>query len=159
LKLAVIAVGSLKERHFRDACAEYMKRMAVMRPVEIVEVPEEPIANKGSPESVARALEQESRRILGRLRPDDTAVALTPDGEARDSGAFAKMLDPMADPECKRMVFIIGSSHGLGGATYARCRLKLSLGPMTFPHQLARVMLLEQIYRAQMILLGRAYHK
>ena len=159
MKLAVIAVGSLKEKHYRDACAEYGKRMAVMRPVELIEVPEAPVFDEDSPGLVEKALEQESQRILGRLRPEDTAIALAPDGDTRDSVAFARMIDPMADPECKRRVFIIGSSHGLGKATYARCQRKLSFGPMTFPHQLARVMLLEQIYRGQMILLGRAYHK
>jgi 23S rRNA (pseudouridine1915-N3)-methyltransferase len=159
LRLAVIAVGNLKEKYYREACAEYCKRMSAMRPVGVVEVSDEPVADENSAALVERALEREARRILGRLHPEDIAVALTPDGDARDSWEFARMIDPSANPECKRMVFIIGSSHGLGKAVYERCRRKLSFGPMTFPHQLARVMLLEQIYRGQMILLGRAYHK
>ncbi|MDR0468646.1 MAG: 23S rRNA (pseudouridine(1915)-N(3))-methyltransferase RlmH [Peptococcaceae bacterium] len=159
MKLAVIAVGSLKEKYYREACAEYSKRMTIMRPIEVIEVSEEPVADEDSLALVERALEREGRRIIGRLHQEDLAIALTPDGDSLDSGEFARMIDPSRNPECKRMVFIIGSSHGLGKAVYERCRRKLSFGPMTFPHQLARVMLLEQIYRGQMIQLGRAYHK
>ena len=159
MKLAVVAVGNLKERYFREACAEYCKRMTVMRPVEVIEVPEEPIADEGTPALIARALEREGQRILGLLRPGDVPVALAPDGGTMDSPAFAEFIGPSAGLEGKRLVFIIGSSHGLGPAVYEKCRRKLSLGPMTYPHQLVRVMLLEQIYRGQMIGLGRSYHK
>ena len=159
MKLAIIAVGNLREKHFLDACAEYRKRMGVMQPVEVVEVPEEAIADEGSPTLVEKALEKEAQRILGFLRPGDTAIALTPEGVMVDSVHFAKVIDPSANPDHKRMVFIIGSSHGLGRTVYDKCDRKLSLSPMTYPHQLARVMLLEQLYRGQMILRGRAYHK
>jgi len=159
LKLAVIAVGNLKERHYREACAAYSKRMSVMQPVEIIELEEEFIASEENSSLVERALERESKRILSRLRPDDLTVALTPEGKTMDSPAFARVIDPAANPDRKRCVFIIGSSHGLGPAVYANCQWKLSFGPMTFPHQLARVMLLEQLYRGQMILRGSSYHK
>jgi 23S rRNA (pseudouridine1915-N3)-methyltransferase len=159
LKLALIAVGGLKEKYFREACAEYSKRMSAMRPVEIIELEEEYIAAEGDPAIVGKALEREGRRILGRLRPEDWAAALTPGGKAMDSAAFARAIDPSAYPDRKRCVFIIGSSHGLAQAVYDRCQWHLSFGPMTFPHQLARVMLLEQLYRGQMILRGSAYHK
>ena len=159
MKLAIIAVGNLKERHYREACAEYVKRMTAMMPVEVVEIDEAYIADEESPSLVERALAQEGQRILSRLRPDDKAVALSPEGKAMDSPGFADLIDPKGNPEWKRCVFVIGSSHGLGAAVYARCGLRLSFGPMTFPHQLARVMLLEQIYRGQMILRGSAYHK
>ena len=159
MKLAVIAVGNLREKHFRDACAEYRKRMGVMQPVEMIEIPEEAIVDEGTHAIVEKALEKEGRQILHHLRPGDAVVAMTPEGGMMDSPGFAKMIDPSANPEHKRMTFIIGSSHGLTRAVYDKCDRKLSLGPMTFPHQLARVMLLEQIYRGQMILRGRAYHK
>ena len=159
MKLAIVAVGRMKEKHYLDACAEYAKRLSAMQPVEIIELEEVYIAAEGDAHAVGKALEQEGRRILGRLRPDDLAVALTPEGRAMDSVAFASAIDASAHPDRKRCVFIIGSSHGLGQAVYARCQWKLGFGPMTFPHQLARVMLMEQIYRAQMIRRGAAYHK
>ena len=159
MKLAVIAVGSLREKHYREACAEYAKRIAALRPVEIIELEEEYIADEGSASAVEKALEREGKRILNRLRPGDLAVALTAGGKAMGSVEFARAVDPTAHPDHKRCVFIIGSSHGLARAVYDRCPWKLSFGPMTFPHQLARVMLFEQLYRGQMILQGSAYHK
>ena len=159
MKLAVIAVGGLKEKYYREACGAFIKRMSVMRPVEMIEVEEEPVIDEGIPSYVEKAMERESRRVLNQLRPDDQAVAMAPGGHAMDSVAFARVIDPSANPDVKRCVFILGSSHGLGQAIYARCKQCLSFGPMTFPHQLARVMLLEQLYRGQMILRGSAYHK
>jgi 23S rRNA (pseudouridine1915-N3)-methyltransferase len=159
MKLAVVAVGSLKDKYYREACAEYGKRMTVMRPVEMLEVAEELVADEKSPSLVANALAREGRRILSILRTGDVPVALSPDGKLMDSVDFAAMIDPPVNAEYKRMVFIIGSSHGLSPEVYQSCRPCLSLGPMTFPHQLARVMLLEQIYRGQMINANRAYHK
>ena len=159
LRLAVVAVGSLKEKHYREACAEYVKRLKLLRAVELIEIKEEPLVDEGQPALREKALEAEAKRILGRLDKDDVAVALAPNGKMMDSTEFARMIDPTASPEIRRMVFIIGSSHGLGREVYTHCRWSLSFGPMTFPHQLARVMLLEQIYRAEMILRGRAYHK
>ena len=159
MKLAIIAMGGIKEKYFGDACAEYGKRMAIMRPVEVIELKEEPISDERTASLVEAALAQESRRILERLRPEDMTAALTPEGKMMDSVSFARTIDPSANPGCKRMVYIIGSSHGLGQAVYERCHLKLSFGPMTFPHQLVRVMLLEQLYRGQMILSARQYHK
>ena len=159
MKLAVIAVGSLKEKYYKEACGEYLKRMTAMQPVEMLEIPEERIADEKDSSQVARALEIEGRHILSRLRAGDSPVALTPDGFMMDSIEFAGMIDTRADLEYKRLVFIIGSSHGLSQDVYHHCIRKLSLGCMTFPHQLTRVMLLEQIYRGQMIAAGRTYHK
>ena len=159
LKLAVLAIGKIKERHYQDACTMYIKRMQVMQPVEVQELPEEPIPQERNQSLVDRALEREGRRILACLRKDDIAVAMTPRGECLDSVAFAAKLNPLPGSEAKRLVFILGSSHGLSDDVYAHCQWELSFGPMTFPHQLARVMLLEQLYRGQMILRGSAYHK
>jgi 23S rRNA (pseudouridine1915-N3)-methyltransferase len=159
LKLAVIAVGTLKERYYREACAEYLKRMRVMRPVEVIEIPEETLKDEATPALVEQALEREGQRILSRLRPDDLVTALSPAGQTMDSAAFARAISPADSTAGKRCVFIIGSSHGLAAQVYAKSGRQLSFGPMTFPHQLARLMLLEQIYRGQMIALRRAYHK
>ncbi len=159
MKLTIIAVGTLKEKYYREACAEYLKRMTVMRPVEMVEIAEETLKAEAVPALVEQALAREGQRILSRIRNDDLVVALSPAGKTMDSPAFSLAIDPAASPESKRMVFVIGSSHGLSSEVYARSRWLLSLGPMTFPHQLARVLLLEQLYRGQMIAQGRTYHK
>ena len=159
MKLMVVAVGTLKDKHYRDACAEYQKRMQPMRPVDVIALREEPLAEDAAPAAAQKALEREGARILGALQPDDTVVALSPDGRQLDSEAFAAAIGPAAYPGSKRLVFVLGSSHGLCPAVYARCHWRLSFGLMTFPRQLALVILLEQIYRGQMITLGRAYHK
>ena len=159
MKLAIIAIGGMRERHYREACIEYLRRMRMMQPVEIIELPEEYIAEERNPALVERALEREGRRILGCLRRGDVAVALTPRGKTMDSETFAEKLNPPSSEEGTRLVFIIGGSHGLGAEVYAHCQWELSFGPMTFPRQLARLMLLEQLYRGQMILRGSAYHK
>ena len=159
MKLAVIAIGSLKERYYREACAEYLKRMSGMQPVDVIELREEFIAAEKEPSAVERALEKEGKRILSRLHTEDLVVALASGGTTMDSVAFAGMIDPSVHQDKKRCVFIIGSSHGLGQPVFDKCDRKLSFGPMTFPHELARVMLLEQLYRGQMIRRGSAYHK
>ena len=161
MKLAVIAVGKLKEKYFRDACAEYIKRMSAMTPVEIIEIEEEHLSAKDerNPVMVERSLEREGRRILNRLWEDDLTIALAVEGRTVTSEELARMIEPAINPPFKRCIFIIGSSHGLAPAVYAGCRMKISFGSMTFPHQLARVILLEQIYRGQMILRGSDYHK
>ena len=162
MKLVVVAVGRLREKNYADACAAYCKRMATMLPVEVVEVEEAPIADEGDPVAVGRALDIEGRRIQRCLREGDLVIALAPDGKTMDSVAFSRAIlspDPLRPADQKRCVFIVGSSHGLAPAVYARAQWKLSFGPMTFPHQLARLMLLEQLYRAQMIGRGAAYHK
>jgi 23S rRNA (pseudouridine1915-N3)-methyltransferase len=159
LKLAVIAVGALKEGYYREACAEYLKRMKVMRPVEVIEIAEEPLKPEAAPALIEQALEREGRRIVSRLRPDDMVTALSPAGKTMDSQAFAQAINPADGGPGGRLVFVIGSSHGLGEQVYARSSWQLSFGPMTFPHQLARLLLLEQLYRGQMIANNRAYHK
>ena len=159
MKLAIIAVGSVKDRNLREACGEYLKRMNTMQPVEIIEIAEDYIPDERNRASVMRALEREGKRVLSCLRRGDVAVAMTPRGNLMDSLTFSNMLDPSSGIEGTRLVFIIGSSYGLGPEVYAHCQWELSMGPMTFPHQLARLMLLEQIYWGQMILRGSAYHK
>ena len=159
MKLAVIALGTLKENYFRDACTEYLKRLTTMIPVAIEEIREETPVSEDSAALIAKALEKEGQRILERLREGDSVAALTPQGRLLDSQEFAQRLDFSLQHSVKRLVFVIGSSHGLAPAVMARSDWQLSFGPMTFPHQLARVMLLEQIYRGQMILAGRRYHK
>jgi 23S rRNA (pseudouridine1915-N3)-methyltransferase len=159
LKVAIIAVGSVKEKYFIDACDAYLKRLAPISPLEMITIKEEFIADERDGALIRKALQAEGQRIIARLSLEDEAVAMTPDGEPIDSQAFARLIDPLIYPGVKRLVFIIGSSHGLSPEVYSGCGRKLSFGPMTYPHQLARLMLIEQIYRARMIQRGRPYHK
>ena len=164
MKLAIIVVGNTKESYFREAAEEYIKRLRTMEPVEVVRVPVSNVADEAAPGAVEKALEQEGQRILKALRDDDLAVALAWDGKSLDSVEFSRFISGQqpsgqAVDDSKRLVFIIGSSQGLSPAVFARCQVKLSLSPLTFPHQLALIVLLEQIYRGQMIAKGRSYHK
>ena len=158
MKVVILSVGNVREPHYQAACQEYSKRLRPVLPVEVMEIPEEPLRETNAV-MIQRALAREGQGILRKLKPDDVFVPLSPDGRQMDSPTFANLFAPEMQPQTKRLVFAIGSSHGLDDAVLARGQWCLSFGAMTFPHQLARVMLLEQIYRAAMILAGRPYHK
>ncbi len=147
----ILCVGKLKEDWQRAACAEYIKRLSRYEPAQIVEVPD-------LPESDPRAVEREGAALLARLRPGDFPVALCVDGEPLTSPAFARALGEWRSAG-KRACFLIGGSLGLSGAAVSRSKARISLSPLTFPHALARVVLLEQLYRAHKILSGERYHK
>lgn len=159
MKILIIAVGTLKEKYLRDACAEYVKRLGPLVRLEIVEIREEALEDKGNPALVQKILEGEGARILKRIPDHAQVIPLALEGRQLDSESFAACLDPAANPSVKDVVFIIGGSHGLSKEVLRQAGWCLNFGPMTFPHQLVRVMLLEQIYRAHMILAGRTYHK
>lgn len=159
MKIVVLAVGTLKEKFYREACGEYLKRLSSMVRLEMVEINEETIETKGNAALIQRVLEREGQRILKRIPDDAAVVPLALNGKQMASTTFAGILDPANYSRSNTLVFIIGGSHGLAEVVYERADWSLNFGPMTFPHQLARVMLLEQIYRGQMILAGRTYHK
>ena len=158
MNIAVIGVGKLRERCWRDAADEYIKRLSRYARIEEIEVNDLPEPQNSSPAIQAQLCRREGEAILGKIRPDDTVVALCIDGQALDSVRFSKRLTALGDSG-KRVVFVIGGSLGLSPEVVARAQLKLSFSPMTFPHQLARVMLLEQLYRACKIAAGERYHK
>lgn len=159
MKIQLVAVGTLKEAFYRQASQEYLKRLRPMTRIEVAEIPEAGIETKGQEGLIRKALEKEGEAILKRINPDAWVCVLSPEGRTMDSSAFSQLLSPHQNPPIAELVFVIGGSHGLDPRVYDRAALKLSFGPMTFPHQLARVMLLEQIYRGMMILAGRPYHK
>ncbi len=159
MKISVIAVGNLREKFYQEACAEYLKRLKPMAALEMIEIPEENLSGEDSPALIHRALDREGKKIIKRIPCRAAAVPLALAGRQLDSVAFAGELDPAKNLGRQQIVFIIGSSHGLSPQVYQRADWRLSFGPMTFPHQLARLMLLEQIYRAEMILARRSYHK
>jgi 23S rRNA (pseudouridine1915-N3)-methyltransferase len=151
--LTVLCVGKLREGFWRDAEAEYRKRLTrYTTQIEVVEVSEEP-----TPEN---AREREGERLLTRLPERACVVALDSQGKSLDSVEFAVWLDrKLAEGVASEFVFVIGGSEGLSDAVRERAHLVLAFGKMTFPHQMMRVILLEQLYRAAKINRGEAYHK
>ena len=158
MSMALICMGRLKEKYWRDAAAEYEKRLTRYTKFETIELPDLPEPQNSSPAIEMQIKEKEGAAILSKLRSDDTVVALCIDGKQLDSVQLSKKLMQLQDSG-KRVVFVIGGSLGLSDAVVARANVKLSFSPMTFPHQLARIMLLEQVYRACKIAAGERYHK
>ena len=158
LNVLIIGVGRLKERWERDACAEYMKRLKRFCALEIRELDDQPEPDKPSDLLNKRVMEREGQAILACVRPNDRVVALCIDGKSYDSVQFAgKMADWSMDG--RRLVLVIGGSLGLSQAVIDRADEKLSFSKFTFPHQLMRVILLEQVYRAFKIGANERYHK
>lgn len=149
--ICVVCVGRLREGYWREAAAEYIKRLSRYTKLEMIELDD-------LPEDDARTLKREGEAILARIRPDDYVTALCIEGEMTDSVALSAFFRARAMAG-GRVVFVIGGSLGLSEAVTRRADTKLSMSRMTFPHQLARVMLLEQIYRAHKINAGERYHK
>ena len=158
MNMALICMGKLKEKYWRDAAAEYEKRLSRFGKWETIELPDLPEPSNSSPAIEEQIKKKEGEAILAKLRDNDIVVCLCIDGKQLDSVQLSKKLTELADTG-RRVVFIIGGSLGLSQAVVARAQLKLSFSPMTFPHQLARIMLLEQTYRALKIAAGERYHK
>ena len=158
--IKIVAVGKIKEKFYKDAIGEYEKRMKAYNKVKIVEV-----ADKKAPESLSeKEVEQvksaEGERILSKIKDDSFVVTLEIKGKGLDSIGFAKLIqDEMIDGFGRDMVFVIGGSNGLGENVLKRSNYKISFGKMTYPHQLMRVILMEQIYRAYRIINKEPYHK
>lgn len=159
MSMSIIAVGRMKEKPYRAMADEYLKRLSRYGRVEEIELPDlpEPANASAAQEEQIRAREGES--ILGRIRPGDYVIALTIPGRQWDSPGLSRHLDGLMTRGASNIVFVIGGSLGLHERVIARADEQLSMSPMTFPHQLARVMLLEQLYRAMKIRAGERYHK
>lgn len=157
--IRILCTGKLKEAYFAAACAEYVKRLSRYTQLEIVECADEKAPEELSDAMRAQVKNAESARVLAHLGDADYAVALTPGGKKLSSEAFAAMLDGLMTSGRSRVAFMIGGSLGLSDEALARADMKLSFSDMTFPHQLFRIMLLEQIYRAFRIIRGEPYHK
>lgn len=155
---AIVCVGRLREKYYADAAQEYLKRLSRFGKMDMVELPDLPEPPNASPAQQAQVMEKEGAAILSRIRPGDHVIALCIDGPQLTSQAFARHM-AQNDMRGGRQVFIIGGSLGLSPAVIARADETLSLSQMTFPHQLARVLLLEQLYRACKINAGERYHK
>lgn len=155
---ALICVGRLKERYWREAAAEYEKRLTRFGRFETIELPDLPEPANSSPAIERQIRQKEGEAILAKIREDDVLIALCIEGKQLDSVQLSQKLGELS-ASGRRVVFVIGGSLGLSEAVVSRAQMKLSFSPMTFPHQLARVMLLEQTYRAMKIAAGERYHK
>ena len=151
-------MGRLKEAYWRDACGEYLKRLSRYGKPELVEVDDLPEPEHASDVDRQKIMQKEGEALLKRIRPGDYVVALCIDAPQLTSEGLADLLKDR-DLQGGRTVFVIGGSLGLSPQVIARADRKLSMSKLTFPHQLARVMLLEQLYRARKILAGERYHK
>ena len=158
-KVTVLCVGKLKEKFYMDAAAEYAKRLSRFCKLELVELPEERLPEDPSPAQIEAALLKESASIRAKLPSGAALIALCVEGELRSSEALARQMAAWASQGVGQLVFLIGGSFGLHPSIKAEARLRLSMSPMAFPHHLARVMVLEQIYRAYQINAGTKYHK
>lgn len=158
--ITLIAVGKLNAAYFRAAAAEYEKRLTAFCSLHLVELPEETVSEKNaSPAVIAKALEKEGRAILAAVPKGAAIAALCIEGTQLSSEELSAYLVQKAGSGAGSVAFVIGSSHGLAPGVKAAAEKKLSMSRMTFPHQLARVMLLEQLYRAFSIAAGGKYHK
>ena len=154
----ILCVGRLKEDYWRRACAEYLKRLTRYGKPELIEVDDLPEPEHASDADRLKIKQKEGEALLKRLRPNDYVVAMCIDAPQLTSEGLADLLHAR-DQAGGRTVFVIGGSLGLSDPVIARADRRLSMSKMTFPHQLARVMLLEQLYRARKILAGEKYHK
>lgn len=156
---AILCIGKLKESYWKAATDEYAKRLRRFGALEIIECPDLPEPKKPSKADIERILRQEGLSILSQIKPRDHVIALCVGGKAMDSISFSLHIQTLEESGVARAVFVIGGSNGLSPEILQRAQEYLSFSAMTFPHQLARVMLLEQIYRARKVLANETYHK
>lgn len=159
MKITILAVGKIKESFYRDAVAEYQKRLSRYVKLEIIETADEKSPEEASAQQKKRILELEGTRLLRQIRPDAYVIALAIEGRMYDSVELSEKIRLAGVIGTSHMVFVIGGSLGLADTVLQRADQKLSFSRMTFPHQLMRVILLEQIYRSCRIMNHEPYHK
>ena len=159
MSMTVLCVGRMKEKPYRQMADEYRKRLSRYGKFEEIEVPDLAVPAHSSEALEAAVRKKEGEQLLARIRPGDYVVALTIEGTMRDSEELSRRLTQLTVQGHSSIVFVIGGSLGLSEEVVRRADEQLSMSRMTFPHQLARVMLYEQIYRAMKISSGERYHK
>ena len=159
MNIQIISLGRLKEKYLSEAMKEYEKRISAFAKFSVTELEPERISENPSQAEIDAALETEAGKIMGKIPQNSLVIAMCIEGKQFSSEDFAKKISNAALNGQSSIVFIIGSSHGLSQKVKNMAQIKLSMSEMTFPHQLARVMLSEQIYRAFMIINNRKYHK
>ena len=156
MTITILAVGKLKERYWADACAEYLKRLRPYAKVEIIEIPD---VDPGKAGGVPAAVGREGEAVLRAVPEKSFVILLAIKGKAETSEGFSAFLDDLSVRGTSHVTFVIGGSDGVSPAVFDRADRTLSFGPVTLPHNLARVVLLEQLYRAFKISRGEPYHK
>ena len=159
MKIDIICVGKLKEDYLKKGVSEYSKRLSSYCRLQILQLQDESTFENASDKVTQQILEKEGERILKQISDDAYVIALAIDGKRFSSEGFSKELESLGINGISHVQFIIGGSLGLDKRVLQRADLKLSFSDMTFPHQLMRLILLEQIYRAYRIMKGEPYHK
>lgn len=158
-KVSIICVGKLKEKFYLEAAAEYVKRLQRHCKLEIIELPESRLSDTPSPAEIKKALSAEATAIRERLPKGGAVIAMCIEGKTCSSEELSRRMAGFAVAGKTQLTFLIGGSVGLDEELKKQADWRLSMSPMTFPHHMARVMLLEQIYRAYQIEQGTKYHK
>ena len=159
MKISIICVGKVKEKFYRDAILEYTKRLSRYCKLDIIEVADEKTEEAASETEIRQVKEKEGERILKSIKDDAYVICLCIDGKQLDSEELAEKIEKLGVQGTSHIYLVIGGSLGLSDAVVRRADFKLSFSKMTFPHQLMRVILLEQIYRAYRIINNEPYHK
>ena len=158
INVTVIAVGKLKESYLRDGCNEYIKRLGAYSKVSVIEVDEEKTGDNPSPAQIENVIKKEGERIIKKIPKSSAVIPLCIEGKEYSSPDFSALIEKLS-LDHSSLCFVIGGSFGLSDDVKALGKTKLSFGKMTLPHQLARMVLLEQIYRAFSISNNSKYHK
>ena len=159
LKITIVAVGKLKEKYLKQGIQEYLKRLSSYAKVDIVEVADEKAPENLSEAEEKQVKDKEGERILNAISPDTYVITLEIEGKMLTSEQLAKKMDELALHGKSKIAFVIGGSLGLSEAVQKRSDFAISFSKMTFPHQLMRLILLEQVYRGFRISRGEPYHK
>ncbi|VLJ54341.1 rRNA large subunit methyltransferase [Streptococcus pneumoniae] len=159
MKIKVVIVGKLKEKYLKDGIAEYSKRISRFAKFEMIELSDEKTPDKASESENQKILEIEGQRILSKIADRDFVIVLAIEGKTFFSEEFSKQLEETSIKGFSTLTFIIGGSLGLSSSVKNRANLSVSFGRLTLPHQLMRLVLVEQIYRAFTIQQGFPYHK
>ncbi|ENH95946.1 rRNA large subunit methyltransferase [Gracilibacillus halophilus YIM-C55.5] len=159
MKITIVAVGKLKEKYLKQGIEEYMKRLSKYAKIDIVEVPDEQAPENMSQADQEEVKRKEGERILSKISPDTYVISLEILGQTPTSEKFAEKLEQLMIHGKSKIAFVIGGSLGLSEAVRDRSDYALSFSKMTFPHQLMRLVLLEQVYRGFRIMKGEPYHK
>ena len=159
MKITILAVGKLKKKYWKQAIAEYEKRLGAYSKIEMIEVPDEKAPENMSDKEIEQVKKKEGQRLLAKIKPQATVITLEIQGKMLSSEGLAKELQQRMTQGQSDFVFVIGGSNGLHQDVLNRSNYALSFSKMTFPHQMMRVVLIEQVYRAFKIMRGEAYHK
>ncbi len=159
MNISIITIGKLKEKYLKQGINEYLKRLSAYAKIDIIELPDEKAPEQLSDAEMEQVKNKEGERILAKISDNTHVIALAIEGKQRSSEELAKEMDKLATYGKSKVAFVIGGSLGLSSAVMKRANDTLSFSKMTFPHQLMKLILLEQVYRGFRIIRNEPYHK